>query len=64
MAFKVVVNLAQVEQLRLGEEANLGLLPELPPITGEGKKKKRGKRERAALHAERAKAALDAFLGE
>ncbi len=43
-------------------KSNMGLLPELPPPGG--RRKKRGKRERAAAHAERALAALDAFLAE
>ena len=41
-------------------KSNMGLLPALPPP--EGRKKKRGKRERQAAHAERALAALDRFL--
>lgn len=41
-------------------KSNMGLLPELPPPAG--RRKKRGKRERAAAHAERALAALDAWL--
>ncbi len=38
-------------------KSNMGLLPDLPPPTG--RRKKWGKRERAALHAQRALTALD-----
>ena len=43
-------------------KANMGLLPDLPPL--QDGRRKRGKRERAALHAERALAALDNLPGE
>ncbi|MGE0433327.1 MAG: hypothetical protein AB7S36_13785, partial [Planctomycetota bacterium] len=38
-------------------KANMGILPELPPQPG-----RTGKRERAALYAERAMRVLDEFL--
>lgn len=41
-------------------KSNMGLLPALPPPAG--RRKKRNKRERAALHAERALASLGACL--
>ncbi len=41
-------------------KSNMGLLPPLPPP--EGRRRKRNKRERQAMHAERALASLDDFL--
>jgi methylenetetrahydrofolate--tRNA-(uracil-5-)-methyltransferase len=41
-------------------KSNMGLLPDLPPPPG--RRRKWGKRERAAMHAERALAALEDFL--
>ncbi|MDZ7748419.1 MAG: methylenetetrahydrofolate--tRNA-(uracil(54)-C(5))-methyltransferase (FADH(2)-oxidizing) TrmFO [Halofilum sp. (in: g-proteobacteria)] len=41
-------------------KSNMGLLPALPPP--QGRRRKRGKRERQAAHAERALASLEAFL--
>jgi len=41
-------------------KSNMGLLPELPPP--QGRRRKRRKRERAVMYAERALASLDAFL--
>jgi len=43
-------------------KSNMGLLPALP--SPEGRRRKRGKRERAAMHAERALVSLDTFLAE
>lgn len=41
-------------------KSNMGLLPELPPPTG--RKRKWSKRERTAMHAERALASLERYL--